>query len=189
MTINFNLIEKLENDRFLIFLCAINQTKTDYLIDNLTEDIYNHFEAQSWIKHIKSKSKKEHHYNSLRLSEVGKRCLEQLFELPTEEQDETVAKWLSDHYLKIGKQVGNSKRLVRHIKDFRLKSGIEKNNLLKLCLDFVNDETNMEYNNILEFSFYKPLTAFQTKFQLEDSRIYKHYLKHKTRLDKSFEDY
>jgi hypothetical protein len=189
MTINFELLDKLENDRFLIFLARINQISTTWLIDNLTEDIYSHFEAQSWIKHIKSKSKKEHLYNSLRLSEVGKKYLEQLFELPTEEQDETVANWLSAHYLKIGKQVGNSKRLVRHIKDFRLKSGIEKNNLLKLCLDFVNDESNMEYNNILEYSFYKALTAFQTRFQLEDSRIYKHYLKHKTRLDKSFEIY
>jgi hypothetical protein len=189
MQINFELIDKLENDRFLLFLAGINQIQTEYLIENLTEDIYVYFETQSWIKHIKQKSKKEHLYTSLRLSDKGKEILEKLFELPIEEQDETVAKWLSEHYLKIGKQVGNSKRLVRHIKDFRLKSGIEKNNLLKLCLDFVNDETNMEYNNILEFAFYKPLTAFQTRFQLEDSRIYKHYIKHKTRLDKNFETY
>jgi regulator of sirC expression with transglutaminase-like and TPR domain len=55
MTINFELLDKLENDRFLIFLARINQISTTWLIDNLTGGIYSHFEAQSWIKHIKSK--------------------------------------------------------------------------------------------------------------------------------------
>ena len=55
----------------LVFLAAINQTETDWLIENLNEDVYKRFEELSLIKYIKQKSKKEHLYTSLRLSELG----------------------------------------------------------------------------------------------------------------------
>jgi hypothetical protein len=173
----------------LIFLCAISQTETEWLIENLTEDIYKRFEALSLIKHIKAKNKKEHSYESLRLSDKGKQLLSELDEAEVEEQDTKVLEWMCEQYLKAEKTIGNKKRTVRHIRDFRIKSGIQKNNLIRLCLDFLSDEDNMEYNNVLEFAFYKPMTAFQTKFQLEDSRLYKHYIKHRERLDNTFEIY
>ncbi len=173
----------------LVFLCAISQTETDWLIENLKESDYERFERLSLIKHIKQKSKKEHLYTSLRLSDLGKTLLSEIEEAPVEEQDEKVGNWLINHYKQIDKQVGNSKRLMRHIRDFRLKSGIEKNNLIKVCLDFISDEDNMQYNNVLEFAFYKPLTAFQTRFQLEDSRLYKHYLKKEDYFKSIFEEY
>ena len=62
----------------LVFLAAINQTETDWLIENLNEDVYNRFSAFSLIKHIKQKSKKEHLYTSLRLSEQGKTLISEL---------------------------------------------------------------------------------------------------------------
>lgn len=173
----------------LIFLCAISQTETNWLIENLTEDIYNRFTELSLVKHIKAKNKKSHPCESLRLSDKGKELLNSLEEAEIEDQDKVVGEWLSNHYTRLGKQIGNSRRLLRHIRDFRIKSNIQKNNLLKLCMDFVSDSTNMEYNNVLEFAFYKPMTAFQTRFQLEDSRLYKHYIKHKQRLDNSFQEY
>ncbi len=190
MYINISVISKsgLEYSD-LIFLYAISQTETDWLIENLKESVYERFERLSLIKHIKQKVKKEHLYTSLRLSDVGKTLISELEEAPVEEEDEKVGNWLINHYKQIDKQVGNSKRLMRHIRDFRLKSGIEKNNLIKVCLDFISDEDNMQYNNVLEFAFYKPLTAFQTRFQLEDSRIYKHYLKKEEYFKSTFEEY
>ena len=173
----------------LLFLATINQTHTDWLIENLNEDRYKRFEALSLLKHIKQKSKKEHQYVSLRLSDEGKNLLSELEEAEVEEQDKKVGEWLINHYKQIGKQVGNSKRLFRHIRDFRIKSGIEKNNLIRVCLDFISDEDNMLYNNVLEFAFYKPLAAFQTRFQLEDSIIYKHYLKKEEYFKSIFEEY
>ena len=173
----------------LVFLAAINQTETDWLIENLNEDVYRRFSAFSLITHIKQKSKKEHLYVSLRLSEQGKTLISELEEAEVEEQDKKVGEWLINHYKQLDKQVGNSKRLLRHIRDFRLKSEIEKNNLIKVCLDFISDEDNMQYNNVLEFAFYKPLTAFQTRFQLEDSRLYKHYLKKEQYFKSIFEEY
>ena len=59
----------------LVFLAAINQTETDWLIENLNEDVYRRFSAFSLITHIKQKSKKEHLYTSLRISEVGAKFL------------------------------------------------------------------------------------------------------------------
>jgi len=190
MYVNISVLEKsglLFSD--LVFLCAINQTETDWLIENLNEDVYSRLKELNLIKHIKQKSKKEYLYVSLRLSDTGKTLLSELEEAEVEEQDTKVGNWLINHYKQIDKQVGNSKRLMRHIRDFRLKSGIEKNNLIKVCLDFISDEDNMLYNNVLEFAFYKPLTAFQTRFQLEDSRIYKHYLKKEDYFKSIFEEY
>ena len=173
----------------LIFLCAINQVETGWLIENLNEDVYSRFNELSLIKHIKQKSKKEHPYASLRLSDIGKQLLLDLEEAEVDENDKKVGEWLINHYKQMDKQIGNSKRLLRHIRDFRIKSKIEKNNLIRLCLDFLGDEDNMQYNNVLEYAFYKPLTAFQTRFQLEDSRIYKHYLKKEDYFKSIFEEY
>lgn len=190
MYINLSVISKSNLEYSdLVFLCAINQTEIEFLIENLNETTYERFKTFNLIKHIKQKSKKEHLYMSLRLSDVGKALLSELEEAEVEEQDTKVGNWLINHYKQIDKQVGNSKRLMRHIRDFRLKSGIEKNNLIKVCLDFISDEDNMQYNNVLEFAFYKPLTAFQTRFQLEDSRIYKHYLKKEDYFKSIFEEY
>jgi len=173
----------------LIFLAAISQREEEFLIESLSEDDYNRFKELFLVEHIKQKSKKEHLYTSLRLSSKGKELLSDLEEAPVEEEDEKILNWLCDHYVKIGKTTGNKKRTARHIRDFRLKSGIEKNNLIRLCLDFLQDEDNMEYNNVLEYAFYKAPTAFQTRFNLEDSRLYKHFLKHRARIEKNFEVY
>ena len=108
-----------------IILIAVNQTETDWLIENLDEDTYKSFEALSLIKHVKAKTKKEHLYTSLRLSDLGKQLLAELEEAPVEPEDKTVFEWLKNHYIKLGKDVGNGAKTQRHIRDFRLKSGIQ----------------------------------------------------------------
>lgn len=173
----------------LVFLVAISQKDSQFLIDNLTDDCFRRLEALSLLTNIKRQKKDEHAYISLRLNDKGKQLLSELEEADVEEQDSKVLDWMCEQYLKVGKTTGNKKRTARHIRDFRIKSGIEKNNLIRLCLDFLSDEDNMEYNNVLEYAFYKAPTAFQTRFNLEDSRLFKHYIKHKERLDNSFETY
>ena len=114
----------------LVFLAAINQTETDWLIENFKNSDYERFERLSIIKHIKQKSKKEHLYTSLRLSDLGKNLLSEIEEAPIEEEDKTVFEWLKNYYLKAGKEIGNGAKTQRHIRDFRIKSGIQKNNLI-----------------------------------------------------------
>jgi hypothetical protein len=190
MYINLKTLEKsgLQFDD-VVFLCALNQKDSEFLISNLTDLAFGRFVVLSLLTNVKSKRKDEHPYISLRLSEVGKQLLFDLEEAEVLEEDSKVLEWMCDEYLRQGKTIGNKKRTARHIRDFRIKSSVEKNNLIRLCLDFLSDETNMDYNNVLEYAFYKPMTAFQTRFQLEDSRLYKHYIKHKDRLDKTFETY
>ena len=171
----------------LVFLAAINQTETDWLIESLNEDVYNRFNELSLIKHIKQKSKKEHLYTSLRLSEQGKTLISELEEAPVEEEDKTVFEWLKNYYLKAGKEIGNGAKTQRHIRDFRLKSGIQKNNLIKLVLDFLNE--NEERSKKLEYIWYYPKTAFATRFDLEESWLWNHFIKNKDRLEKTFETY
>ena len=171
----------------LVFLVVINQTETEWLIEYFKDSDYERFERLSIIKHIKQKSKKEHLYTSLRLSEVGKQLLSELEEAPVEEEDKTVFEWLKNYYLKAGKEIGNGAKTQRHIRDFRIKSGIEKNNLIKLVLDFLAE--NEERSKKLEYIWYYPKTAFATRFDLEESWLWNHFIKNKERLEKTFEEY
>lgn len=171
----------------LIFLYAISQTEIEWLIENLDKDIYERFKALSLVKHIKAKNKKEHAYVSLRLSEVGKQLLSELEEAPSLEEDSKVFVWLSNYYKNAGKEIGNRKKTLSYIKDFRVKSGICKNNLIKLCVDFLNE--NEERSNKLQFIFYYPKTVFATRFDLEESWLYSHYLKKEYYFKSIFEEY
>ena len=171
----------------LVFLAAINQTETDWLIENFKNSDYERFERLSIIKHIKQKSKKEHLYTSLRLSDLGKNLLSEIEEAPIEEEDKTVFEWLKNYYLKAGKDIGNGAKTQRHIRDFRIKSGIQKNNLIKLVLDFLAE--NEERSKKLEYIWYYPKTAFATRFDLEESWLWSHFIRNKERLEKTFEQY
>ena len=171
----------------LVFLAAINQTETEWLIENFKDSDYERFERLSIIKHIKQKSKKEHLYVSLRLSDLGKQLLSELEEAPIEEEDKTVFEWLKNYYLKAGKEIGNGAKTQRHIRDFRIKSGIQKNNLIKLVLDFLAE--NEERSKKLEYIWYYPKTAFATRFDLEESWLWSHFIRNKERLEKTFEQY
>ena len=190
MYINIEVFKKSglqPND--ILFLCAIKQCEEQFLIDYLTEDDYKRFEQLSLITHIKTSKKGEHLYKSLRLTQKGRDLMSELEEPVQIEEDYIVWLWLSEHYKILGKEVGNGKRTQKHIRDFRVKSGIQKNNLITLCLDFIEDEDNMKFNQNLEFAFFKGMNAFQTRFNLEDSRLYKHYLKKEQYFKSIFKEY
>lgn len=181
----FNRSQLLLSD--IVFLCAISQVETDWLIENLKEHDYYRFKELSLVKHIKQKTKKEHLYTSLRITDMCKNLLSDLESPPIMEEDRTVFEWLKNYYLKSGKDIGNGAKTQRHIRDFRIKSGIQKNNLIKLVLDFLNE--NEERSRKLEYVWYYPKTAFATKFDLEESWLWNHFLKNKERLEKTFEEY
>jgi hypothetical protein len=188
MFLNIKAFEKsgLQFDD-LVFLCALNQKETKFLINNLADTTFKRFEALSLLTNVKSKKKDEHPYISLRLNEAGKQLLSDLEEAEILEEDSTVYEWLANYYKSAGKEIGNRKKTLSHIKDFRIKSGIERNNLIRLCTDFLKD--NEERSNKLQFVFYYPKTVFATRFDLEESWLYSHYLKKEDYFKSIFETY
>lgn len=138
----------------LIFFCAINQVETEWLIENLNEDVYNHFNELSLIKHIKQKSKKEHLYASLRLSDAGKQLLVNLsYEGAIDSETNILADWLINIYkIKSGGIVKNKTEIKRRIQWFKTVTQIQGNKLAALLQCFIQDTYNEQYGmSVKEF--------------------------------------
>ena len=84
------------------------------------------------------------------------------------------------------KDIGNKKKTKMYIAEFRVHSGIEKNELAHLMSQFLNDEANMLYNNKLEFALFKSSNLYQTKFNLDESRLWQYYSRNKEIIDKDY---
>ena len=84
--------------------------------------------------------------------------------------------------------IGNRKKTKLYIALFRVNSQISKNKLAHLIYTFITDEKEMEYSQKLEYLFFKPSHMYQSKFDIEQSRLYQYYLKHKEVFDKQFEN-
>lgn len=183
MYINFNIYKKHNlTPEHLIQLLAIKQKE----VSEINTNVLSEFDSLGYTTYIKGK--KDALKNELvRLSAKGKKLLEDIETPDVEEEDRTVFEWLKNYYLKADKEIGNGAKTLRHIRDFRIKSGIEKNNLIKLVLDFLAE--NEERSKKLEYIWYYPKTVYATKFDLEESWLWNHFIKNKERLEKTFETY
>ena len=177
----------------LVFLAAINQTETDWLIENLNEDVYRRFSAFSLITHIKQKSKKEHLYTSLRLSEVGAKYLADIsYEGAVDSETEVIADWLINIYkAKSGGIVKNKTEIKRRIQWFKTVTQIKGNKLAVLLQSFLQDTYNeqdgltvkefMEQNsrgvlsNMLDNVCFNPTSVFDKHKTLDKSPLWQYY--------------
>lgn len=190
MYINVKVLEK--NKLTIIdvgLLQLLHQAKTED-VSGILESYNGNLDVlkdKGLLSEVKPKNKKESVFKCLRLSKKGKQLLEDINTPEVLEEDEKVFEWLKNYYLKAEKEIGNGAKTKRHIRDFRTKSGIEKNNLIKLVLDFLAE--NEEKSKKLEYIWYYPKTAFATRFDLEESWLWNHYIKNKERLDKTFDKY
>jgi hypothetical protein len=187
MYINFKLLETYGlTPQDVPSLQAIFQNKRE---DNgeliaLICDIekFEQLELVSFIKGTAKASKG----SLMRLSPKGARILEEIQTPNIIQDDLDVYAWLEGVYKKEGKEVGNMKKTKVLISQFRANSGIERNHLAYLCKSFLSDEKEMEYSKRLEYLFWKPSNIFQTKFDIEQSRLYQYYLKRKEQYDAKF---
>ena len=177
----------------LVFLAAINQTETEWLIENLNEDVYRRFSAFSLIKHIKQKSKKEHLYTSLRISEVGAKFLADIsYEGAVDSETEVIADWLINIYkAKSGGIVKNKTEIKRRIQWFKTVTQIKGNKLAVLLQSFLQDTYNeqdgltvkefMEQNsrgvlsNMLDNVCFNPTSVFDKHKTLDKSPLWQYY--------------
>lgn len=190
MFINIKNLFNLPNPKMLPFLLVLKQSSKKDVVEKLAmllsddEDL-DELISKGYVKVLKSK-KTDNLIEKIRLDKKGTAFLHSLEEPEVEEQDKRIFDWLADQYKRNDKQIGNGKKTQRLIASFREKSGIEKNDLAFLCDAFIKDDEQQEYSFKLEYVFWKPTNMFQTRFVLEDSRLYKYYLKRKKYFDNKF---
>jgi hypothetical protein len=190
MYLNVEMMSKYQVDCYalLILQYAKQQKNEDLgaLIKSLGESNISLLEEKGFLRKIKGNSGQLEE-SKIRLTKKGAKVLDDIETPEILPEDLILFDWMSDIYLKLGKDIGNKKKTKMYIALFRAHSGIEKNCLATLLEHFVNDEDNMEYNMKLEFAFFKPTNVFQVKFDLDQSRLYTYYIKRKDFFDSKFE--
>jgi len=173
----------------VICLQMAKQNKFEDVSDRLSDlgSIVAHLDTLGYIEYVKGKPKDDL-YKKIRLSEKGASILDDIETPEILGEDLKIYEWLEGIYKKSGKDIGNKKKTKTLIAKFRVHSGISKNSLAFLCKTFIEDPSQFEYSNKLEFLFFKPANVFTTKFDIEGSRLYQYYLKHKEEFDQKFND-
>jgi hypothetical protein len=189
MYINFKMLEKSNLDfSDLLILQASKQNKLEDLSEVLKQHsgprIDNLISKQFLTKIKGEKSWSEE--RKIRITSKAKTILDNIETPEIEEQDIRVFDWISDVYIRKGKNIGNKKNAKMYIALFRANSGIEKNHLATLLEKFASDDDNMQYNFRLDYTFFKPHSAYQVKFEIEQSRLYQYYLNNKSEFDSLF---
>lgn len=186
---NFKLIESYGlTPTDIMVLTAIVQNRTEDMSKLLEQicDNLDFYEKQGLVKYIHGKK----NYSKFKLVRATDKLNNQLenIEIPELTNDDIdLAEWLKGIYLKADKKVGNFKNLKLYLSLFRVHSQIERNWLAFLIKDFINDKDNFEYSQIATNLLWRPDNLFQTKFNLNQSRLYQHYEAKKTWFDSNFE--
>jgi len=190
MYINIQNLFKLPHPNSLALLLVLKQAGEKDLSKEISllalEDMDLHaLKENGYIKYIKGKASQNVN-QKMRLDKKGTKFLNDLDTPEVLEEDKKIFDWLAEMYKGQDKIVGNGKATQRHIASFREKTGIEKNCLAFLCDAFIKDDEEQEWSFKLEFVFWKPTNMFQTKFNLEQSRLYQYYLKRQDYFEEQF---
>jgi hypothetical protein len=191
MYINFEIAKKRGlSPTDVVNLQLVSQNKTEKLeeiiTDNIPLSVLNWYQELEYVTLVKAKNKSDSIQNRIRLSSKGNDLLEDLQVPQINDDDLQLYEWLERTYQKEGKELGNRKKTKLYIALFRVNSGIDRNKLALLCKAFMNDSSQFEWSKKLEFLFFKPGNVFSVKFDLEQSKLYQYYIKHKEHFDNKF---
>lgn len=190
MYINFELLKsKGLSTHNLMTLIAIKQNKTEDLSElckSMIDLDMQWYKDNELVTFVKAKNKSQTEFDLVRLSNKGQKILDDLETPEVLEEDITIFEWLKESYLAKGKTVKNQKQCKRLIALFRVHSGISKNRLVKLSNDFLDDEHQQKWSMVLDYVFFKPESAFNIRFDLEASKLYKYYIENKEYYDQVF---
>jgi hypothetical protein len=171
-------------------LQLIYQNKLESLWEIITETVslqtLDRYQQLGYITLVKAKNKSDSIQNRVRLSKKGNEVLEDLQVPEVNSDDLQLYDWLERTYQKEDKEIGNRKKTKLYIALFRAHSGIDRNKLAFLCKTFMNDSSQFEWSKRLEYLFFKPGNVFSVKFDLEQSKLYQYYIKHKEHFDNKF---
>lgn len=185
---NFKLLDKYNLTlQDIINFQVIKQNKYDdnsNIIDKYIEkDSINNYIKNGYITFIKSGKT---YSEQIRLTNKGISILDTLEMGDVTDDDIKILDWLIKVYNLENKAIGNKKRIASGIANFRVNTGIEKNNLALLLKTFINDEKNFEYSQKLEYLFFNSKNIYQRKFILDDCKLYEYYLKNKNYFNNKF---
>lgn len=191
MYINFELAKtKGLTPTDIVNLQLVSQNKTESLWEIITETVslvtLDRYQNLGYLTLIKAKNRSDTIQNRVRLTPKGNDLLEDLQVPEINDDDLQLYNWLEKTYQKEGKELGNRKKTKLYIALFRVNSGIDRNKLALLCKTFMNDSSQFEWSKKLEFLFFKPGNVFSVKFDLEQSKLYQYYIKHKEHFDNKF---
>lgn len=194
MYLNFELLRKsglTANDYGILLACKQQRSEKlgEYISEMCsdTEEPLLKLEDKGLVTFIKGTSK-DCFFDKARTTPKGNELIDELNDAPTTEEDKKLWDWLERVYVNKGKEIGNKKKGLKYLSQFRAQSGIERNNLGFLCTKFIKDERCMEYSIRLDYIFFKAPNVFVTRFSLEDSKLYQYYLQNKEFFDKKFEE-
>jgi len=191
MYINFKLLPSLgltPEDVIVMQMCK--QNKLEDLSNELKGSYKYHLTVlteKGLVGGIAGK-KSQSEFEKKRLTKKGLKMLEDIETPEITNDDLKLFDWLEKLYVGQGKEVGNKKKTKMYLALFRVNSGIEKNELATLLDEFTRDEDNMSYNHKLEYAFFKPSSVFQTKFELDQSRLWNYYQKNEEHMLMLFEE-
>ena len=191
MYINFNVVKFMgysPSDVFNLQIIFQNRTESleELISDSISNDILMSYSNKGLVTFIKEKNKKDTLANRVRIAPNGSELLS-TFQIPeVNEDDLKLYAWLESVYKSENKEIGNRKKTKVFIALFRVNSGIDRNKLAYLCKVFMNDTSQFEWSKVLEYLFFKQANMYSTKFDLEESKLYKYYLKYQDMFDNKF---
>lgn len=191
MYVNFDLMRSrgITYGEYLFLLALKQASATD--MEKTVEEIATTFEIEEldklepYIKEIKGK-KNQSIYSKLRLSEKGKKLLEDLHTANVEDWHIKLADWIKAAYESDGKKIGNKKRLTRGLAQFAKETGITHRNLALLWVTFFRDEDMMEYSFKAENVIFSSKNIYQRAFNLDECRLWDYYNDRKEEFDEIF---
>ena len=191
MYINYEIMtsKKLSLHDFGV-LNLIKQNRIESLSEEikfevLETTIVERFSNLGYIELIKGSSK-DNLYQKIRTTKKGNETLEDIGTPEVNTDDLKLYDWLEKVYLSLGKQVGNKRKCKNFIAQFRVNSGIFRNELAFLCQTFINDEKEIEFSQKLEFLFFKGANLFSVKFDIYQSRLFQYFEKNKNMFEAEF---
>jgi ribosomal protein S8 len=191
MYINFKLgVSKGLNIADIGLLQAISQNRTEDLALVLELDpsltLLDNLDEEGYVSYVKKKKKSDKFTSTIRLTDKGKGILNDLSVPELNDDDVRIYEWLANIYKSTGREIGNTKKTKGYIAMFRAHSGIEQNQLAFLCRKFIDDESQFEWSKRLEYLFWKPSNLFAVRFDINQSKLFQYYERHKEKFDEQF---
>jgi hypothetical protein len=162
------------------------ENNVDVLETELTSDILSKFENLGLIEQVKRKNKQQTETELIRTTKKANEWLDDIGTADIIEDDIRLFDWLESVYKSMGKETGNKRKCKNYIAQFRVNSGICRNHLAFLCKTFIDDESQMDFSNKLEFLFFKGANLFSVKFDINQSRLFQYFDKQRDYFEQEF---